>query len=122
MNVKIKIVYVFLLIAVRHYMRKVVEGLLYLHSYGILHRDLTLANLLLTKDMDVVGALLLQHSHSQKNSTEGLNFSSGNLFEKISPYHGTNLTRIIHSLWIPEHNQLCSVTSFNVSYSVVAEY
>ena len=35
-------------------MGQVVEGLLYLHSHGILHRDLTLANLLLTKDMDVV--------------------------------------------------------------------
>ena len=38
----------------RHYMKQVVEGLLYLHSHGILHRDLTLANLLLTDDMDAV--------------------------------------------------------------------
>ncbi|XP_060586967.1 serine/threonine-protein kinase PLK4-like isoform X2 [Ruditapes philippinarum] len=37
----------------RHFMRQILEGMLYLHSYGILHRDLTLANLLLTKDMDV---------------------------------------------------------------------
>lgn len=37
----------------RHFMRQIVEGMLYLHSYGILHRDLTLANLLLTKSMDV---------------------------------------------------------------------
>ena len=35
-------------------MRQAVEGLLYLHSHGILHRDLTLANLLLTNDMDAV--------------------------------------------------------------------
>ncbi|KAK3606347.1 hypothetical protein CHS0354_041983 [Potamilus streckersoni] len=36
-----------------HFMKQIVEGMLYLHSYGILHRDLTLANLLLTKDMNV---------------------------------------------------------------------
>lgn len=35
-------------------MKQILEGMLYLHSYGILHRDLTLANLLLTRDMDVV--------------------------------------------------------------------
>ena len=35
-------------------MHQAVEGLLYLHSHGILHRDLTLANLLLTKNMDAV--------------------------------------------------------------------
>ncbi|XP_028397871.1 serine/threonine-protein kinase PLK4-like [Dendronephthya gigantea] len=38
---------------VRKIMSQVVNGLLYLHSHGILHRDLTLANLLLTKDMSV---------------------------------------------------------------------
>ncbi|CAH1776949.1 unnamed protein product [Owenia fusiformis] len=37
----------------RHYMKQIVDGMLYLHGYGILHRDLTLANLLLTRDMDV---------------------------------------------------------------------
>ncbi|XP_053399578.1 serine/threonine-protein kinase PLK4-like isoform X2 [Mercenaria mercenaria] len=37
----------------RHFMKQILEGMLYLHSYGILHRDLTLANLLLSKDMDV---------------------------------------------------------------------
>ncbi|XP_046395457.1 serine/threonine-protein kinase PLK4 [Ischnura elegans] len=36
-----------------HTIRQVVEGLLYLHSHNILHRDMTLANLLLTKDMQV---------------------------------------------------------------------
>jgi serine/threonine protein kinase len=35
-------------------MRQIVGGLLYLHSHGILHRDLTLSNLLLTSQMDVV--------------------------------------------------------------------
>lgn len=32
---------------------QVVSGLLYLHRHGIMHRDLTLANLLLTRDMRV---------------------------------------------------------------------
>jgi len=40
-------------------LRQVVEGLLYLHSHGILHRDLSLANLLLTKDMKVVSEIKL---------------------------------------------------------------
>lgn len=34
-------------------MRQVVSGLLYLHSHQILHRDISLSNLLLTKDMQV---------------------------------------------------------------------
>ncbi|XP_018571436.1 serine/threonine-protein kinase PLK4 [Anoplophora glabripennis] len=34
-------------------MRQVVEGIRYLHSHNILHRDLSLSNLLLTKDMQV---------------------------------------------------------------------
>lgn len=37
-----------------HILRQVVEGLKYLHSHYILHRDMTLSNLLLTKDMTVV--------------------------------------------------------------------
>ena len=43
----------------RKIMSQVVNGLLYLHSHGILHRDLTLANLLLTEDMNVVSTLSL---------------------------------------------------------------
>ena len=42
-------------------MHQVVEGLLYLHSHGILHRDLTLANLLLTRDMDIVSTCLIHN-------------------------------------------------------------
>ncbi|PIK49712.1 putative serine/threonine-protein kinase PLK4 [Apostichopus japonicus] len=34
-----------------HFLKEIVLGLLYLHSHGILHRDLTLANMLLTEDM-----------------------------------------------------------------------
>lgn len=37
----------------RYIIRQVVEGLLYLHKYNIVHRDMTLTNLLLTKDMRV---------------------------------------------------------------------
>ncbi|KAL5011938.1 hypothetical protein ScPMuIL_010489 [Solemya velum] len=36
-----------------HFMKQIVEGMLYLHSYGILHRDLTLANLLLKGDSNI---------------------------------------------------------------------
>ncbi|RUS79271.1 hypothetical protein EGW08_012958 [Elysia chlorotica] len=39
--------------AARRIMRQIVEGILYLHSHGILHRDLSLSNLLLTKNNDV---------------------------------------------------------------------
>ncbi|XP_075056098.1 serine/threonine-protein kinase PLK4 [Mixophyes fleayi] len=36
-----------------HLMEQIVKGMLYLHSHGILHRDLTLSNLLLSSDMNV---------------------------------------------------------------------
>ncbi|XP_055503575.1 serine/threonine-protein kinase PLK4 [Leucoraja erinacea] len=37
----------------RHFMHHIITGMLYLHSHGILHRDLTLSNLLLTSDMNI---------------------------------------------------------------------
>uniref|UniRef100_A0A1A7XQ12 Serine/threonine-protein kinase PLK4 n=2 Tax=Nothobranchiidae TaxID=405002 RepID=A0A1A7XQ12_9TELE len=37
----------------RHFMHQIVKGMLYLHTHGILHRDLTLSNLLLTSDMNI---------------------------------------------------------------------
>lgn len=40
-------------IEARYIIRQVVEGLLYLHKHNIVHRDMTLTNLLLTKDMRV---------------------------------------------------------------------
>lgn len=39
---------------VRRLFRQAVQGLLYLHSHNILHRDLTLANLLLTDTLNAV--------------------------------------------------------------------
>ncbi|GLV35155.1 Sak kinase [Carabus blaptoides fortunei] len=36
-----------------HIMRQVVEGLRYLHSHNILHRDISLSNLLLSKNMQI---------------------------------------------------------------------
>lgn len=38
----------------REVMRQLLEGLIYLHSNKILHRDLSLANLLLTNEMKIV--------------------------------------------------------------------
>ncbi|XP_050428342.1 serine/threonine-protein kinase PLK4 [Adelges cooleyi] len=40
-------------IEARYLIRQVVEGLLYLHRHNIVHRDMTLTNLLLTKDMRI---------------------------------------------------------------------
>uniref|UniRef100_A0A669QVW4 Serine/threonine-protein kinase PLK4 n=1 Tax=Phasianus colchicus TaxID=9054 RepID=A0A669QVW4_PHACC len=37
----------------RHFLHQIITGMLYLHSHGILHRDLTLSNLLLTSNMNV---------------------------------------------------------------------
>ncbi|XP_059174860.1 serine/threonine-protein kinase PLK4-like [Physella acuta] len=37
----------------RKFMRQIVEGIMYLHSHGIVHRDLSLSNILLTKDMNL---------------------------------------------------------------------
>ncbi|KAJ0062622.1 hypothetical protein NL108_004231, partial [Boleophthalmus pectinirostris] len=37
----------------RHFMNQIVRGMLYLHTHGILHRDLTLSNLLLTSTMNI---------------------------------------------------------------------
>ncbi|XP_072313988.1 serine/threonine-protein kinase PLK4 [Eucyclogobius newberryi] len=37
----------------RHFMNQIVRGMLYLHTHGILHRDLTLSNLLLTTNMNI---------------------------------------------------------------------
>lgn len=44
-------------VIVRRIFKQIVQGLLYLHSHHILHRDLSLANLLLTKDMDAVSCV-----------------------------------------------------------------
>ncbi|XP_062991367.1 serine/threonine-protein kinase PLK4 isoform X2 [Elgaria multicarinata webbii] len=38
---------------VQHFMHQIIKGMLYLHSHGILHRDLTLSNLLLTNNMNI---------------------------------------------------------------------
>lgn len=37
----------------RQFMHQIVKGMLYLHTHGILHRDLTLSNLLLTTNMNI---------------------------------------------------------------------
>lgn len=45
-------------------MRQVVEGMRYLHSHNILHRDISLSNLLITKDMNIVSILKQQFSYT----------------------------------------------------------
>ena len=45
-------------ILARRILTQVVEGLIYLHSHNIIHRDLSLANLLLTTNMDAVSYIL----------------------------------------------------------------
>lgn len=42
----------------REVMTQLCEGMLYLHSHNILHRDLSLANLLITRDMKIVMLVL----------------------------------------------------------------
>jgi polo-like kinase 4 len=42
---------------VSNIMKQVVEGIKYLHTHNILHRDMSLSNLLLTKDMQVVSVI-----------------------------------------------------------------
>lgn len=41
----------------RHYMHQIVSGLLYLQKHNVMHRDLTLSNLLLDEDYNVVSSL-----------------------------------------------------------------
>ena len=50
--------YLFFSFKARHYMRQIVIGIEYLHSHHILHRDLKLHNLLLTKENNVVHHLI----------------------------------------------------------------
>lgn len=54
-------------------LKQVVDGLLYLHSHRIVHRDISLSNLLLTKDMKVkiadFGLATLDHPGGEKHMT-----------------------------------------------------
>lgn len=38
----------------QHVVKQVVDGLVYLHNHGIIHRDIKLSNLLLTDALEVV--------------------------------------------------------------------
>jgi serine/threonine protein kinase len=46
------------IILARNITKQVVDGLVYLHSHGILHRDIKLSNLLLTDTSDVVSEII----------------------------------------------------------------
>ena len=55
-------------ISARSIMRQIVEGLIYLHENRILHRDISLTNILLTKDLSVVclASSSTYHSYSMQ--------------------------------------------------------
>jgi len=38
----------------QHIVKQIVDGLVYLHNHGIIHRDIKLSNLLLTETSEVV--------------------------------------------------------------------
>lgn len=42
-----------IMFVVRSFMTQIVSGMKYLHTHSILHRDLSLTNLLLTSDLEV---------------------------------------------------------------------
>ena len=46
----------------RKIFHQVVDGLLYLHSHKILHRDLNLSNILVTKDLKIVSCVAYYRS------------------------------------------------------------
>lgn len=88
----------------RHYLHQVIDGMIYLHSYGILHRDLTLSNLLLTKEMDIVSALFFPHS--TRNSKHYLSIEF--IFQKIADFG------LATQLNIPDekHFTMCGTPNF----------
>lgn len=56
-------------------MTQVVKGVLYLHSHGIIHRDLTLGNILLTRGMDAVSRFKEGMTFCQMNTLCVLSFN-----------------------------------------------
>lgn len=62
----------------RNITKQVVDGLAYLHSHGILHRDIKLSNLLLTETFDVVST-----SEKQKRISINENELMNKSFRKL---------------------------------------
>jgi serine/threonine protein kinase len=44
----------FLFYLAQHIVKQIVDGLVYLHNHGIIHRDIKLSNILLTETSEVV--------------------------------------------------------------------
>ncbi|XP_065211773.1 serine/threonine-protein kinase polo-like [Planococcus citri] len=66
----------------RYYMKQVLDGVLYLHDNGIIHRDLKLSNLFLNDDMDVkIGCFGL----ATKIEYENINFMARETINKMGP-------------------------------------
>ena len=72
-------------------MTQVVKGVLYLHSHGIIHRDLTLGNILLTRGMDAVSPIIYQKKDF--SSLNGLCLVRSAVNRKVggSSPHGDNI-------------------------------
>ncbi len=47
----------FVLLLAQNIVTQVVNGLVYLHNHGIIHRDIKLSNLLLTETLEIVSRL-----------------------------------------------------------------
>ncbi len=54
---KTKKIFLFVLLLAQNIVKQVVNGLVYLHNHGIIHRDIKLSNLLLTETLEVVSKI-----------------------------------------------------------------
>ncbi len=43
----------------QYIVKQVVDGLVYLHNHGIIHRDIKLSNLLLTETLEIVSFIII---------------------------------------------------------------